>query len=153
MLLHRHLGRQPSPVCRAPPVAPARLARFRTSGAIGQAAVGGPSTASARATVPQQDPHHLGLERHVDRRSDMRVTRPRTTIIAALACVLLTPTAAAGHESTTETNSAARSWVAAWTGSAQGVYPVGYSVGQPGPVGPAGPGNTAPLLTSAFPDN
>jgi lysophospholipase L1-like esterase len=83
----------------------------------------------------------------------MRVTRPRTTIIAALACVFLTPTAAVAHESTTDANSASRNWVAAWTGSAQGVYPVGYSVGQPGPVGPAGPGNTAPLLTSAFPDN
>ena len=43
-------------------------------------------------------------------------------------------------------------WVAAWTTSPQGVYPVGYTVGQPGPLGPAGPNNTQPLLTFAFPD-
>jgi lysophospholipase L1-like esterase len=81
------------------------------------------------------------------------MTRPRTAIVAALALVLLTPTAASARGSTPETSGSARSWVAAWAGSAQGVYPVGYSVGQPGPVGPAGPGNTAPLLTAAFPDN
>jgi lysophospholipase L1-like esterase len=83
----------------------------------------------------------------------MRVTRPRTAVIAAMALVLLTPGAAAARGSTTDGNGSSRGWVAAWTGSAQGVYPVGYSVGQPGPVGPAGPGNTAPLLTFAFPDN
>src|SRR5690242_13568647 len=69
----------------------------------------------------------------------------RRVVAVAAACVLLTPVAAAearGH-----------AWASAWAGSAQGVYPVGYSVGQPGPVGPAGPGNTAPLLTAAFPDN
>jgi lysophospholipase L1-like esterase len=71
----------------------------------------------------------------------------------ALAWVLLTPTVAVAQESTSDTNGSPRDWVAAWTGSAQGVYPVGYSVGQPGPVGPAGPGNTAPLLTFAFPDS
>ena len=43
-------------------------------------------------------------------------------------------------------------WVAAWTTSPQGVYPVGYTAGQPGPLGPAGPNNTQPLLTFAFPD-
>jgi lysophospholipase L1-like esterase len=79
--------------------------------------------------------------------------RPRIVVVAALAWVLLTPTVALAQESTTDANSSSRNWVAAWTGSAQGAYPVGYSVGQPGPVGPAGPGNMAPLLTSAFPDN
>jgi lysophospholipase L1-like esterase len=83
----------------------------------------------------------------------MRLTRSRTAVIAALAWVLLTPTVAVAQESTTDANGSSRNWVAGWTGSAQGVYPVGYSVGQPGPVGPAGPGNMAPLLTSAFPDN
>jgi hypothetical protein len=83
----------------------------------------------------------------------MRLTRSRTAVIAALAWVLLTPTVAVAQESTTDANGSSRNWVAGWTGSAQGVYPVGYSVDQPGPVGPAGPGNMAPLLTSAFPDN
>jgi lysophospholipase L1-like esterase len=32
------------------------------------------------------------------------------------------------------------------------VYPIGYTVGQPGPIGPAGPGNMGPRLTAAFPD-
>ena len=32
------------------------------------------------------------------------------------------------------------------------MYPVGYTAGQPGPLGPAGPNNTQPLLTFAFPD-
>jgi lysophospholipase L1-like esterase len=83
----------------------------------------------------------------------MRVTRSRVAVVAALAWVLLVPTAAVAHEPTTDANGASRTWVDGWTGSAQGVYPVGYSVGQPGPVGPAGPGNMAPLLTFAFPDN
>jgi lysophospholipase L1-like esterase len=83
----------------------------------------------------------------------MRVTHSRTAVVMALAWVLLTPTVAVAQESTSDTNGSPRDWVAAWTGSAQGVYPVGYSVGQPGPVGPAGPGNTAPLLTFAFPDS
>src|SRR5256885_2432820 len=83
----------------------------------------------------------------------MRVTHPKTAVVAALALVLLTPAVAVAQEPTTDANASSRSWVAAWTGSAQGVYPIGYSVGQPGPVGPAGPGNTAPLLTFAFPDN
>jgi lysophospholipase L1-like esterase len=46
----------------------------------------------------------------------------------------------------------ASKWVAAWTTSPQGVYPVGYTVGQPGPIGPAGPNNMQPLLSFAFPD-
>ncbi|MGK5683502.1 SGNH/GDSL hydrolase family protein [Actinoplanes sp. URMC 104] len=75
----------------------------------------------------------------------MRITRISRAFLAVAACVLLAPVAAAeAHD---------RAWTSAWTGAAQGVYPAGYSVGQPGPVGPAGPGNTAPLLTAAFPDN
>jgi lysophospholipase L1-like esterase len=65
--------------------------------------------------------------------------------------VLLAPTAAVAQEPAAHGSS--RSWIDGWTGAAQGVYPVGYSVGQPGPVGPAGPGNTAPLLTAALPDS
>jgi lysophospholipase L1-like esterase len=70
-------------------------------------------------------------------------------VFAAIGCLLLAPPAPAkarrGHEH-------AANWVAAWTTSPQGVYPVGYTVGQPGPLGEAGPGNTQPLLTAAFPD-
>jgi len=44
-------------------------------------------------------------------------------------------------------------WVSAWTASAQGTYPAGYVVGQPGTPGPAGPGIQAPLLRYAFPDD
>jgi lysophospholipase L1-like esterase len=79
----------------------------------------------------------------------MRVTRPSKAVIAALVWVALTPVAAVAAD----TNGSATRWADAWTGSAQGVYPVGYSVAQPGLPGPAGPGNTAPLLTAAFPDN
>nr|WP_221375175.1 SGNH/GDSL hydrolase family protein [Actinoplanes polyasparticus] len=75
----------------------------------------------------------------------MRISRMSRVTAAVAACVLLTPVAAAEARGQT--------WAAAWAGSAQGVYPVGYSVGQPGTPGPAGPGNTAPLLTAAFPDN
>src|SRR5689334_877424 len=75
----------------------------------------------------------------------MRIARTSRVVAAVAACVLLTPVAAAEARGQT--------WAAAWAGSAQGVYPVGYSVGQPGTPGPAGPGNTAPLLTAAFPDN
>jgi len=83
----------------------------------------------------------------------MRVARPSRIVIAAFACVLLTPAVAVAQEPAAGAHGSSRTWVDAWTGSAQGVYPVGYSVGQPGPVGPAGPGNTAPLLSAAFPDN
>ncbi|MBU2663770.1 SGNH/GDSL hydrolase family protein [Actinoplanes bogorensis] len=78
----------------------------------------------------------------------MRVTRISRAIVATATLVLLAPAAAVAQPTTGQ-----RAWAGAWAGSAQGVYPVGYSVGQPGPVGPAGPGNTAPLLTGAFPDN
>ena len=43
-------------------------------------------------------------------------------------------------------------WVATWTTSPQGAYPLGYEVGQPGPIGPAAPGFEQPLLAYAFPD-
>jgi lysophospholipase L1-like esterase len=78
----------------------------------------------------------------------MRVARISRAVVASTAFVLLAPVVAVAQEPV-----AWHSWVAAWAGSAQGVYPVGYSVGQPGPTGPAGPGNTAPLLTAAFPDS
>ncbi|MEU4424508.1 SGNH/GDSL hydrolase family protein [Actinoplanes sp. NPDC024001] len=83
----------------------------------------------------------------------MRITRPSRAVVAAFACVVLTPVAAVAQEPISNAGGSPVSWAAAWTGSAQGVYPVGYSVAQPGPPGPAGPGNTAPLLTAAFPDN
>ncbi len=83
----------------------------------------------------------------------MRVTRPSRAAIAAFVCVLLTPAVAVAQEPVTAATGSSHAWVDGWTGSAQGVYPVGYPVGQPGPIGPAGPGNTALLLTAAFPDN
>ena len=83
----------------------------------------------------------------------MRVARSSRAAIAAFAVVLLTPAIAVAQEPVTAATGSSHAWVDGWTTSAQGVYPVGYSVGQPGPVGPAGPGNTAPLLTAAFPDN
>jgi lysophospholipase L1-like esterase len=43
-------------------------------------------------------------------------------------------------------------WDAAWTTSPQGAYPLGYMVGQPGPIGPVAPGFEQPLLVYAFPD-
>jgi lysophospholipase L1-like esterase len=43
-------------------------------------------------------------------------------------------------------------WVAAWTTSPQARYPLGYEVGQPGPLGPTAPGLEQPLLAYAFPD-
>jgi lysophospholipase L1-like esterase len=83
----------------------------------------------------------------------MRVKRPSRAVVAAFAWVILTPVAAVAQEPITTAGGSPAAWIDAWTGSAQGVYPVGYSVAQPGPVGPAGPGNQAPLLTAAFPDN
>ncbi|MFC7531480.1 SGNH/GDSL hydrolase family protein [Actinoplanes sp. GCM10030250] len=83
----------------------------------------------------------------------MRVARPRRAVIAAFAWLILTPVAAVAQEPNTSTAGSPAPWSDAWTGSAQGVYPVGYSVAQPGLPGPAGPGNQAPLLTAAFPDN
>jgi|tagenome__1003787_1003787.scaffolds.fasta_scaffold20944430_1 lysophospholipase L1-like esterase len=74
--------------------------------------------------------------------------------MAAGVLILLAPATAAGQGATAENAAHPRArWVAAWTGAPQGAYPAGYSIGQPGPVGPAGPGHTAPLLTDAFPDN
>jgi lysophospholipase L1-like esterase len=49
-------------------------------------------------------------------------------------------------------DSGAAPWVASWTTSPQGVYPVGYAVGQPGPLGEVAPGIEQPLLEYAFPD-
>jgi lysophospholipase L1-like esterase len=46
----------------------------------------------------------------------------------------------------------AEPWVAAWTTSPQGVYPYGYTVGQPGPLGEVVPGAEQPRLEYAFPD-
>jgi lysophospholipase L1-like esterase len=83
----------------------------------------------------------------------MRVSRSSRAAIAAFAWVLLTPAVAVAQEPAATANGSSQAWAGGWTASAQGVYPVGYSVGQPGPVGPAGPGNTAPLLIAALPDN
>ncbi|XVU28398.1 SGNH/GDSL hydrolase family protein [Actinoplanes sp. CA-054009] len=58
----------------------------------------------------------------------------RRTAVASIAFVLLTPVAASAHEP--------RSTLSAWTASAQGVYPDGYTVGQPD-LSPALPGNQA----------
>jgi lysophospholipase L1-like esterase len=62
----------------------------------------------------------------------------------------------AGHQSSRPQLVAHRGgdsrWVAAWTTSPQGVYPLGYEVGQPGPIGPVAPGFEQPLLVYAFPD-
>ncbi|XVV15570.1 SGNH/GDSL hydrolase family protein [Actinoplanes sp. CA-131856] len=58
----------------------------------------------------------------------------RRTVVASIALVLLTPVAASAHEP--------RSWSSGWTASAQGVYPDGYTVGQPD-LTPALPGNQA----------
>jgi lysophospholipase L1-like esterase len=43
-------------------------------------------------------------------------------------------------------------WVAAWTTAPQSVYPLGYPVAQPGPLGEVAPGIEVPLLEHAFPD-
>src|SRR4029453_2017531 len=43
-------------------------------------------------------------------------------------------------------------WVGAWTTSPQAEEPLGYEVGQPGPIGPTAPGFDPPLLVYAFPD-
>ncbi|MEV6304938.1 SGNH/GDSL hydrolase family protein [Actinoplanes sp. NPDC051861] len=74
-------------------------------------------------------------------------------VVAAFAFLILAPVAAVAQEPTTSAAGPPASWTAAWAGSAQGAYPAGYSVAQPGTPGPAGPGNQAPLLTDAFPDN
>src|SRR4051794_13406026 len=91
----------------------------------------------------------MGLRRqgHISGGFTMR-TRSRA-VIAAIACLLLA--APASGEARTK-HGQSGGWVASWTTSPQGVYPVGYTVGQPGPLGPAGPGNSQPLLTYAFPD-
>lgn len=67
--------------------------------------------------------------------------------VAALAGVVLVALALAAP------SPAAARWVASWTTGAQGAYPAGYLVGQPGDPGPLGPGATGPLLTHAFPQN
>jgi lysophospholipase L1-like esterase len=87
----------------------------------------------------------------------MRVRHVTTAVIATVGCLVLavpalavtplqSPPAAApdGHGS--------EPWVAAWTTSPQGVYPLGYTLGQPGPLGEVAPGVEQPLLEYAFPD-
>ncbi|BCJ47181.1 lipolytic enzyme, G-D-S-L [Actinoplanes ianthinogenes] len=83
----------------------------------------------------------------------MRRKRLSRAVIAVFAWAVLTPAVAVAQEPIAGSGGSSGAWIDAWTGSAQGVYPVGYSVAQPGTPGPAGPGNTAPLLTAAFPDN
>jgi len=74
----------------------------------------------------------------------MRVRHVKTVAIAG---VLLGSLAVAAP------SQAATRWISAWATGAQALYPVGYAVGQPGTPGPAGPGNTAPLLKQAFPQD
>ncbi|GAA4604650.1 lysophospholipase L1-like esterase [Actinoplanes octamycinicus] len=83
----------------------------------------------------------------------MRRERLTRAVIAVFAWAVLTPAVAVAQEPIAGAGGSPGAWTDAWTGSIQGVYPVGYSVAQPGTPGPAGPGNTAPLLTAAFPDN
>ncbi|GAA0460785.1 SGNH hydrolase [Paractinoplanes deccanensis] len=74
----------------------------------------------------------------------MRVARISRGAVASIAFVLLTPVVAVAQEPAAPANGSSRSWVSAWTASAQGAYPDGFAVAQPGPDG---------LLTAAFPDN
>jgi len=75
----------------------------------------------------------------------MRMKHVKVTAMAVTAAVTALLAAAAPGQ-------AASRWVDAWTTAAQAAYPTGYEVGQPGDIGPIGPGATGPLLTHAFPD-
>ena len=87
----------------------------------------------------------------------MRLRSVTTAAIAAAGCLVLTAPALAvtplqERPGTTQQDDGSAPWVAAWTTSPQGVYPVGYAVGQPGPLGEVAPGIEQPLLEYAFPD-
>jgi lysophospholipase L1-like esterase len=77
----------------------------------------------------------------------LKVPVIRLVMLSAVLAMLVASAAPGGV-----TQASSGSWVAAWTASPQGPYPLGYSVGQPGPIEHVAPGLDAPLLTFAFPD-
>ena len=87
----------------------------------------------------------------------MRVRSATTAVLAAAGCLVLSAPALAvtplqAPAAAVQEGSGDEPWVAAWTTAPQGVYPLGYSVGQPGPLGEVAPGIEQPLLEYAFPD-
>ncbi|NAZ87865.1 hypothetical protein GTR00_17440, partial [Kineococcus sp. T90] len=104
----------------------------------------------------------------------MRLRLVPTTLVAAASCLVLSapaapaaPRLAAGSTTPAsptasgadgragaDSTSAGRAgdWVPAWTTSPQGVYPYGYTVGQPGTPGEVLPGFEQPLLSRALPE-
>ena len=87
----------------------------------------------------------------------MRVRSMTTAVLTAAGCVVLAAPALAvvpqeAPPLATHEDPGAEPWVAAWTAAPQGVYPLGYAVGQPGPLGEVVPGVEQPLLEHAFPD-
>jgi lysophospholipase L1-like esterase len=87
----------------------------------------------------------------------MRVRSLTTAVLTAAGCVVLAVPALAetplqAPPVATHQDPGAEPWVAAWTTSPQGVYPNGYTVGQPGPLGEVVPGVEQPRLEYAFPD-
>ncbi|WP_432570206.1 GDSL-type esterase/lipase family protein [Kineococcus sp. SYSU DK005] len=105
----------------------------------------------------------------------MKLRLVPTTLVAAASCLVLsapaTPAAprpaAHGTSASAATGTSAATgidgadgaggdrsgdWVAAWTTSPQGVYPYGYTVGQPGTPGEVLQGFEQPLLTQALPE-
>jgi lysophospholipase L1-like esterase len=87
----------------------------------------------------------------------MRLRSVTTAAIAAAGCLVLAAPALAvtplqERPGTTQQDDGPAPWVAAWTTSPQGVYPLGYAVAQPGPLGEVAPGVEQPLLEYAFPD-
>ena len=86
----------------------------------------------------------------------MRVRSLTTAVLTAAGCVVLAAPALAvvpqQAPPATHQDPGAEPWVAAWTTAPQGVYPLGYAVGQPGPLGEVVPGVEQPLLEHAFPD-
>ena len=87
----------------------------------------------------------------------MRVRHVTTAVIATVGCLFLAVPALAvtplqAPSAATQQDHGSAPWVASWTASPQGVYPLGYTVGQPGPLGEVAPGVEQPLLEYAFPD-
>ena len=87
----------------------------------------------------------------------MRVRPVTTAAVAAILCLLFAAPASGvtplhARAAAASEDSGAAPWVGSWTTSPQGVYPVGYAVGQPGPLGEVAPGVEQPLLEYAFPD-
>jgi lysophospholipase L1-like esterase len=87
----------------------------------------------------------------------MRVRSATTAVLAAAGCLVLAAPALAvtplqAPAAAVQEGSGDQPWVAAWTTAPQSVYPLGYPVGQPGPLGEVAPGIEVPLLEYAFPD-